>query len=77
MGTHIVSLGVARGIASPRELSSHRIGRPALWSENMQARFEAGTFARIAQVLGKGECRTDFVRDAVNREIARRSGQTD
>lgn len=51
-----------------------RVGRPALWAENMQARFEAGTFARIAALLAPGESRTDFVRDAVARELARRGG---
>lgn len=38
----------------------------------MQARFAGGTFARIAAVLGEGEDRTDFVREAVKRELERR-----
>jgi hypothetical protein len=38
----------------------------------MQARFEEGTFARIEAVLTDGEDRTDFVRDAVERELKRR-----
>ncbi len=48
------------------------VGRPPLWSENMQARFKAGTFARIARVLNGSEDRTDFVREAVERELVRR-----
>jgi hypothetical protein len=48
------------------------VGRPPLWSENMQARFPAGTFERIAKVLTEGEDRTDFVRQAVERELKRR-----
>lgn len=48
------------------------VGRPPLWSENMQARFAAGTFARIAAVLQNSEDRTDFVRQAVEAELARR-----
>jgi hypothetical protein len=38
----------------------------------MQARFLAGTFARIEVVLGEDEDRTDFVREAVERELQRR-----
>jgi len=48
------------------------VGRPPLWSENMQARFRDGTFARIAKVLGEREDRTDFIREAVERELERR-----
>ncbi|WP_395395994.1 YlcI/YnfO family protein (plasmid) [Novosphingobium sp. BL-8A] len=38
----------------------------------MQARFPAGTFERIGQVLREDEDRTDFVRAAVERELQRR-----
>ena len=38
----------------------------------MVARFAAGTFARIEAILDKNEDRTDFVREAVERELARR-----
>lgn len=48
------------------------VGRPPLWSENMQSRFAAGTFARIAKVLKDREDRTDFIRQAVEAELARR-----
>jgi hypothetical protein len=36
------------------------------------AKLAAGTLARIAAVLGKGEERTAFLREAVEREIERR-----
>ncbi|KKW92242.1 hypothetical protein YP76_09910 [Sphingobium chungbukense] len=49
------------------------MGRPPLWSENMHARFRAGTFNRINAVLREDEDRTDFVREAVEREIERRT----
>jgi hypothetical protein len=49
-----------------------RVGRKKRWSEDMQARFAEGTFARIETVLQPDEDRTDFVRDAVEREIKRR-----
>lgn len=52
--------------------SPRRMGRPPLWAENMQARFRAGTFGRIAKVLRDDEDRTDFVREAVERELERR-----
>ena len=49
------------------------VGRKKRWSEDMQARFPDGTFARIETVLQPDEDRTDFVRDAVEREIKRRA----
>lgn len=49
-----------------------RMGRKKQWSEDMQARFPGGTFARIAAVLFGKEDRTDFVRGAVDRELNRR-----
>jgi hypothetical protein len=49
-----------------------RMGRKRLWREDMQARFPAGTFRRIAGVLNETEDRTDFVREAVERELERR-----
>ena len=49
-----------------------RVGRRKQWAEDMQARFAEGTFERIAPLLGPGEDRTDFVREAVDREIKRR-----
>jgi hypothetical protein len=55
--------------------SPRRMGRPPLWSENMQARFAAGTFARIAKVLKDREDRTDFIREAVEQELKRREGK--
>lgn len=48
------------------------MGRKKLWGEEMQARFPDGTFDRIAALLAKGEDRTEFVREAVEREIKRR-----
>jgi hypothetical protein len=49
-----------------------KAGRPRRWHENMQARFEAGTHARIEAVLKDGETKVEFVNAAVIREIARR-----
>lgn len=48
------------------------MGRRKRWTEEMQARFEEGTFARVAAVLDHGEDRTDFVREAVESELCRR-----
>ena len=50
------------------------MGRKKRWNEDMQARFPEGTFVRIVAVLEKDEDRTDFVRKAVARELARREG---
>ena len=49
-----------------------RPGRPKLWDEDMQARFAKGTLKRIEAALRDGEAKTDFVREAVRRELKRR-----
>jgi hypothetical protein len=49
------------------------MGRKKLWSEDMQARFAEGTLARIEAALDDGETKTDFVREAVERELKRRA----
>lgn len=48
------------------------MGCIARWSEDMRARFSAGTFGRIVPLLADGEDRTEFVRIAVDCEIERR-----
>lgn len=52
------------------------MGRKKRWTEEMQARFVEGTFARIAGTLATDEDRTDFVRGAFERALARRSRQS-
>lgn len=61
--------GLAKKVVS---VTPAPVGRPKLWSENMQARFAEGTFARMSAALAEGEDRTDFVREAVERELKRR-----
>jgi hypothetical protein len=51
------------------------MGRNKMWAEDMGARFPEGTFAKIAKVLEENETRTDFVRVAVERELARRQAK--
>jgi hypothetical protein len=54
---------------------SHRsapVGRPRINEEQTPARFPGGTLARIDAVLEEGEKRSDFIRDAVDRELRRR-----
>jgi hypothetical protein len=53
-----------------------RMGRKKRWHDVMGAKFAAGTFARIAAVLEKDEDRTEFVREAVERELERRERAT-
>jgi hypothetical protein len=54
-------------------LNSGTAGRReiAAWSRKL-----AGTFARIEAVLRADEDRTDFVREAVEQELARREKKT-
>jgi hypothetical protein len=54
---------------------ARQMGRPREWAEDMQARFSAGTFKRIAAMLGEDEDRTDFVRTAVERELRHREAK--
>lgn len=49
-----------------------KVGRPRLWDEDMQARFAKGTLKRIETSLADGETKTDFVREAVEKELKRR-----
>jgi hypothetical protein len=49
-----------------------RMGRKLRWPERVMAKLPAGTLERIAAVLEKGEERTAFLREAVEREIERR-----
>lgn len=59
------------GLASdtPRRMGRKKINDP---DEAMTARFAAGTMARIKAVLQPKEPLAGFMRDAVEREIARR-----
>jgi hypothetical protein len=49
-----------------------RMGRKKRWHDVMGAKFPAKTFERIAAMLEENEDRTDFVREAVERELKRR-----
>ena len=48
------------------------MGRKKMWAEDMVARFVEGTFKRLDAVRKEDEDRTDFVREAVERELKRR-----
>lgn len=48
------------------------VGRIKINDEQTPARFPEGTLARIDSVLADREKRSDFIREAVEREIARR-----
>lgn len=58
-----------------------RVGRKQINHEQTPARFEKGTLARIDAVLEEKEKRSDFIREAVERELKRRerheAGQAD
>ena len=48
------------------------VGRPKINDEQTPARFAGVTLARIDAVLGGREKRSDFIREAVERELERR-----
>jgi metal-responsive CopG/Arc/MetJ family transcriptional regulator len=47
-------------------------GRPRINHEQIPARFPEGTLQRIDGTLEDGENRSDFIREAVERELKRR-----
>ena len=49
-----------------------RMGRKQINHEQTPARFPEGTLARIDATLADGEKRSDFIREAVERELERR-----
>lgn len=48
------------------------VGRPKINDEQTPGRFRAGTLARIDAALTDKEKRSDFIREAVERELERR-----
>lgn len=48
------------------------VGRPRINGEQTPARFREGTLARIDAVIGESGKRSDFIREAVERELERR-----
>ena len=53
------------------------MGRNQINHEQTPARFPAGTLERIDAVLAEKEKRSDFIREAVERELERREQQAD
>lgn len=53
--------------------SAQPVGRPKINHEQTPARFPLGTLAKIDAVLKPGEARSDFIREAVERELERRA----
>ena len=49
-----------------------RMGRKQINHEQTPARFPEGTLARIDATLADGDKRSDFIREAVERELERR-----
>lgn len=59
--------------AAMESATTSRVGRKKKnFDDQMVARFPEGTFAQIERALQPGETRTDFVQEAVEREVARR-----
>ena len=56
-----------------RDIIYNRLmGRRQINEEQTPARFPGGTLDRIDRVLEEGEKRSDFIREAVDRELKRR-----
>ena len=54
-------------------VSPRRVGRKQINHEQTPARFPEGTLERIDAALTDGEKRSDFIREAVERELQRRA----
>ena len=63
--------GLAKKVISTIPAS---VGRPKINDEQTPGRFPAGTLARIDAACEEGEKRSDFIREAVERELKRRGG---
>lgn len=50
-----------------------RVGRKKQWTERIQLPLAEGTTERIDALLADDEVRLDFIREAIEREIKRRS----
>ncbi len=59
----------------PRRGTLKPMPRKKKFTEATIARFRAGTFERIANVLTADEDRTDFFRQAVDKELERREAK--
>lgn len=49
------------------------VGRPKINDEQTPARFPGGTLGRVDAALRPGEKRSDFIREAVESELERRT----
>lgn len=49
-----------------------RVGRKKLWAENVNLTLPEGAKARMDSALEEGEDRLDLIRDAIDKELARR-----
>lgn len=56
---------------------SRAMPRKKMNYDKMPAAFAEGTFERIEAVLGPLETRTDFIREAVEKELARRERRSE
>ena len=54
-------------------VSPKRVGRRLEWPEKFLVSFAAGTLDRVRALLGEKEDARSFIREAVEREIKRRS----
>jgi hypothetical protein len=61
---------LANNVISP---TGAQVGRPRINDEQTPARFPAGTLARIDAACVDNEKRSDFIREAVERELERRA----
>lgn len=52
--------------------TNRRVGRKLLWPDKVIAPLPRGTLARIDAARRAGEDKTDFLREAVERELVRR-----
>jgi hypothetical protein len=68
-------ISTKRGLVTIRDIiySAGMVrGRPRINHEQIPARFPEGTLQRIDGTLEDGENRSDFIREAVERELKRR-----
>ena len=66
-------LGASEMTWRSRVAMAGKRGREKLYVENLRLSLKDGTIDRIDALLGSKETRLDFIRDAIEREISRRT----
>lgn len=76
LGLSITNIRNERALTDSRiSETTRRMGRPKLWAKPVLVKLPEGMAERMDALLKPGEARTDFIREAIDALIKRRSRQ--